>query len=232
MNDAEKLKKELQTLGARGLALDIDETLADSNSHWFDHMFQFRPLEGIDKREVIERYKFIEHVPGWGGPDALDRMSKLMHSDEFNATIPLIEDSNSIVNEIHSSIPVVAYITARPQTVRIGTLEWLEKHNFPKASLLMRPSEVGVSKEDVLQRNMWKAQSLLSLYPEVIGIVDDNLGLAYQLDALKYPGTLYLYGPQTEVFEGNVNVIRCPTWKSVLSAVMSERPLSDSNGTQ
>ena len=221
MDAVKKLKEELKTRGVRGLALDIDETLADSNSHWFDHMFEFHPLEGINKKETVERYKFVEHVPGWSHQEALDRMTALMHSDEFNETIPLIEDANHIVNKINESTPIVAYITARPQTVRAGTLKWLEKHGFPTAQLIMRPSDVGVSKTDVLDRNTWKAQTLLLLYPEVIGIVDDNLGLGHELVTIKYPGTLYLYGPQRETFEENKNIVLCPTWKSVLPAVIN-----------
>lgn len=209
--------------GTRGLALDIDETLADTNEHWFDHMFEHHPLEGIDKKETIERYKFVEHVPGWGHQAALDSATAIMHSNEFNESIPLIEDANHIVNKIHEAIPVVAYITARPQTVRAGTLNWLSKHGFPAAPLIMRPSDVGVSTTDVVDRNTWKAQVLMHLHPEVIGIVDDNLGLAHELVALGYPGTLYLYGPQTESFENNNNVIRCPTWKSVLPSVMGRQ---------
>lgn len=221
MDEAQKLKEILQTQGLRGLALDIDETLADSNTHWFDHMFEFHPLEGIDKKEMIERYKFVEHVPGWDSQDALNRANELMHSDEFNETIPLIEDSNHIVNKIHESIPIVAYITARPQTVRAGTLKWLDRHGFPAAPVMMRPSETGVSKEDGIRRNKWKAEALLFLYPHVVGIVDDNLGLASELIALGYPGILYLYGPQTGAVGEHKNVVHCPTWKSVLPAVMN-----------
>lgn len=210
----------MQSRGARGLALDIDETLADSNSHWFDHMIAFHPLEGVHKKEIVERYKFMEHVPGWDNQEAIDRMTGLMHSNEFNETVPLIEDAYHVVNTIQQSIPIAAYITARPATIRTGTEKWLLKNGFPKAPLIMRPTTTEVSKPDGLYRNSWKANILQFLYPEVLGIVDDNLGLAHELVELKYPGTLYLYGPQTEAFTETENVILCPTWKSVLPAVL------------
>ena len=219
MNDIQKLKNKLKSENIKGIALDIDETLSDTNNHWFDHMFLFQPLAGLNKEEVTKRYKFIEHVPGWDNDRARIHMSKLMNSNDFNETIPLIEDANHIVNKIDKIIPIVAYITARPATVLSGTKKWLEKHGFPHANLITRPSEVEVSKEDLLRRNRWKAEILVSLYPEVIGIIDDNIGLAHQLTELNYQGIQYLYGGETKEFSDNKNVVVCPTWQDVLESL-------------
>jgi 5'(3')-deoxyribonucleotidase len=219
MEEVKKLKAELESKNVHGLALDIDETLADTNVHWFDHLFEFQPLEGLNKKETVEQYKFIEHVPGWGNEEALAYMGELMHSNDFNESIPLIEDANHVVNKISKFIPVVAYITARPSAVKPATVRWLQKHGFPPADLIMRPEEVAVSKEDLLRRNKWKAQILVDLYPQVVGIIDDNLGLAHQLTELEYQGTLYLYGKETNEFEDSKHVVVCPTWQSVLKNI-------------
>jgi len=105
MNDIQKLKNKLKSENIKGIALDIDETLSDTNNHWFDHMLKFQPLEGLSKKETVKKYKFIEHVPGWDNKEVLAHMGTLMHSNDFNETIPLIEDANHIVNKINKTIP-------------------------------------------------------------------------------------------------------------------------------
>jgi len=220
MNDIQKLKNELKSGNIRGLALDIDETLSDTNNHWFDSMLKFHPIDGLNKDKTIKKYKFIENVPGWDNEEAFAHMSTLMHSNDFNETIPLIEDANHTVNKINKVVPIVAYITARPETVISSTQKWLDKHSFPPADLITRPARVNVSKEGALHKNQWKAEILVSLYPEIIGIIDDNHELARQLIKLNYQGIHYLYGEETGEFSDNKNIIICPTWQDILRAVV------------
>jgi len=212
------LKRKLKDRGISGLALDIDETLSDTTPHWFDHMINFHKPEGFSREEIIKKYKFLEDVPEWQTEEAYKYMEQTLHSNEFNENIPLIEDAHKTVQEINKIIPIVAYITARPATVYGGTLKWLRKHNFPEAELITRPPEVSL--EDFnLNKNKWKARVLEDLFPEILGIVDDNSILAHQLEALNYQGTLYLYGRQDEEFKNNEYLVVCPTWQDVLRSV-------------
>src|SRR3989344_2989303 len=133
-------------------------------------------------------------------------MKELMHSNAFTKTIPLIENSNHTVQKINKIIPVVAYITARPSPVFNGTKSWLNKHGFPSAPIIFRPMHIHHTK-----KNLWKARSLKSLYPEVLGIIDDNPGLVRELASVRYRGLLYLYdsGKNTKQYK---NIFRCRTW--------------------
>ncbi|HEY0220733.1 MAG TPA: hypothetical protein VGC58_00745 [Candidatus Paceibacterota bacterium] len=211
-----ELKQKLTSKNLQGLALDIDETLADSNTHWFDHMYKFHPPENISLKEIMKKHKFVEEVKGWETEEAFKHMESLLHSEEFNEAIPLIEDSNHVVNKINKIIPIVAYITARPITVKNSTENWLKKHGFPSAPIIMREKNIKATATDLSSRNKWKAEILKDLYPNVTGIIDDNAVLAHELENLKYEGTLYLYGPNTEEFNHYKHVITCPTWGSVL----------------
>lgn len=211
-----KLKKDLQKRGISGIALDIDETLADSMTHWFTALYKFSSPEGMDLQEIMKKFRFAEHVPEWKTEEAFAYMEELTHSEEFNETAPLIEDSNHTVNKVNKIIPVVAYITARPEAVEAGTKRWLMKHGFPDATLITRSGNIELSDKEPLQRNSWKAEVLNYLYPEVLGIIDDNHVLAYELQKLNYKGTLYLYGNETDEFKDFKNVIVCPTWEEVL----------------
>lgn len=213
-----KLKSELKNRGIVGLALDIDETLSHTNHHWWEHMINFHKPEELSKEEMIEKYKFIDEVPEWQTEEANKFKEQTLHSNEFNETVPLIHDANKIVQEINKIIPIVAYITARPITVVDGTLKWLKKHNFPEAELITRPKDISL--EDFnLNKNKWKAEVLNTLFPEVIGIVDDNSVLIHQLEALNYPGMLYFYGEETNQFKDDEHVIICPTWNNVLDKI-------------
>lgn len=213
-----ELKNKLVTNKIAGLALDIDETLSDTNSHWFEHMFHFHAPSEMTKDELIKRYKSIESVPDWQTGEALKYVEKILHSNEFNETVPLIEGAVETVQEINKIAPIVAYITARPATVRDGTLKWLKKHGFPEATLITRPEKIEMTDFN-LNKNRWKAKVLVDLYPEITGIVDDNSILAHELEALEYKGLLYLYGKESEEFNHHQNVVVCPTWKKALKSI-------------
>jgi hypothetical protein len=220
---AQELKEFLQSKDLQGLALDIDETLADSGLHWFKRVYEFHPIKNLTLSEVAKKYGFVEDVPEWDGTqETRDFMQSLLHSDEFNESIPLIEDANHIVNKINETVPIVAYITARPSTVRNSTEIWLKKHGFPDAPLLMRGEDVQVTTSDGLGRNKWKAQVLLDLYPYVNGIIDDNVLLTHELQHLDYQGVLYVYGNGTNEFDHYKHVVVCPTWQSVLDRIESQ----------
>ncbi len=205
-------------MGVSGLALDIDETLSDTNPHWFEHMVSFCRPEGLSKEEVMKKYRFVEDVPDWQTDEASKYMEQTLHSNEFNEAIPLIEGADKAVQEINKIIPIVAYITARPTTVTDGTIKWLKKHNFPEAELVTRPKDV-VLEDFNLNKNKWKARILNTLYPEVLGIVDDNPLIVGELELLNYKGTIYLYGKETSEFKNHKQVVICPTWRDVFKSI-------------
>lgn len=213
-DDVIKLKKQLKQSHISGLALDIDETLSETNPFWFKHMYEYHKPEGLELSEVIRKYAHVDDVPDWQNEQAQKVMLDILHSNDFNESIPLIHESNVVVNEIIKNIPIVAYISARPDVVRQGTLSWLKQHNFPEAEIILRPDIY-----DIKHRNLWKAQILLELFPEVIGIVDDSAGIVEELKKVNYQGKLYLYGPQSEEVVESSMVRVCKTWADVLKQI-------------
>ena len=214
-------KQDLQKKNLKGLALDIDETLSSTNNHWFEHMFKFHKLEGITIEEAIKRYKYVEEVPEWRVPETLEHMQQTVHSNEFNENLPIIEGADKTVREIDKLVPIIAYITARPVTVVDGTRKWLDNHKFPKAEIITRP-EIVEYDDFNLHKNRWKAQALAILYPEVLGIVDDNVVLAHELERLDYKGRLFLYGSESEEFKNHKFVSVCSNWQSVLENIKKD----------
>jgi hypothetical protein len=214
-----EFKEKLSQENIRGLALDIDETLSDSNTHWFEHMYKFHAPDGFASAEdVVRKFRFVENVPQWQTKDAIRYVEDTINSNEFNEAIPLLTGADKSVRDINKIIPIVAYITARPDSVREGTKRWLDKHNFPEAELITRPGVFDL-KDFNLQKNVWKAGVLRDLYPEVLGIVDDNPLLVHELQKLEYEGFLYLYGGEAEEFTNQKNIFVCRTWPDVIRCI-------------
>jgi hypothetical protein len=211
---SDELKAHLAASGRRGLALDIDETLARTDHQWLDVFFERFgvPPGGRTRDELIAEYQFIERMPFWSKEDQRELAEEFLHSNEFQVKIPLIENAHHRANEIARIVPIVAYVTARPVSVAEGTRTWLRTHGFPEAPLVLRPLET-----DHYQRNAWKAGVLRSLYPNVLGIVDDNQGLVDELGA-EYPGTVFIYAQPSHPMAG-ARVIPCADWDAVVEAV-------------
>jgi len=204
---------EEQKVTTRGIALDIDETLAATNYYWVRMLEErFGNPEHLPHKEIIRRYRYTQHVPFWQTPEALAWMEEARNSDEIQEEILLIEDADHVVERLHKVVPISAYITARPEGVRRGTKRWLARHGFPEAPLIMRPTDL--IHEDSTK---WKAELLASLYPTVRGIIDDNASLLLHLPE-NYGGTIFLYD-HTEAPKTDIKVVAVKRWDDVLSAV-------------
>ncbi len=198
----------------KGLAVDIDETLSGTVSHWIERMLEkFGNPENLSVKELIEKYRYTKHVPYWQQSEVLSWIDEQVHSDELHEELPLIEDANIILRKINEIIPVAAYITARPEVVRRGTERWLKKHRFPLAPVMCRPIDVPHD-----EGNKWKAGTLIALYPSIIGIIDDNAALLEYLGK-EYQGTVFLYDHHEDY--GYSNVVPCKNWLMVYEAVKS-----------
>ncbi|MFC1626692.1 hypothetical protein ACFL1P_00645 [Patescibacteria group bacterium] len=194
-----------------GLALDIDETLADTATYWIENLIKLFGIErNLTVLEIREQYHLADKVPEWQTDEALAWMEKARNSNAIQEELPLLRNADTIVNKIHEAIPIQAYITIRPRKVLQGTKKWLQKHGFPSAQIIARPEYI-----DHKDGNKWKAEVLEHLYPEVLGIVDDSLRLIDHLSET-YQGTVYLYNRKNHQKNG-ITVKHCPSLQKVLS---------------
>jgi len=199
-------------LTKQGLAVDIDETLSWTIGYWVEQMQKkFGNPENLSIIELTKKYRQVQNVPYWQTAEALKWTNEQIHSSDLQTELPLIEGANDYLAQIEKIIPIVAYLTVRPECTRAGTQDWLNKHGFPKAQLICRPTEMNHD-----DGSKWKAETLAKLYPQVLGIIDDNAKL---LDFLPndYQGTIFLYNHDSH--DSNLKVISCPTWSDVLEAV-------------
>lgn len=195
-----------------GIVLDIDETLSDTIGYLILGLQDnFGNPEGLSVKEIVEKYKYTWNVPYWQSEDAENWVREACQSPEVVVNLPVIDDAVSFVNKIHDVVPIVGYVTARPECVSVATKEWLAKHGFPDAPVVCRPSNV-----PKVKLNDWKAGILRGLHPKVKGIVDDNPGLADPLG--DYAGHFFIYNADS-IDEG-VRGVPCSNWERVYDEIV------------
>ncbi len=206
-------KNNLMEKNTSGLVLDVDETLSWTIGVWVKEMqLKFGNPEGLTIREMVDKYRYVQEVPYWQSDEAKIWVADHITDNEMQKNIEQIKGASIYVNKINNIVPIVAYLTTRPQSVVDGTAYWLEKNNFPDVEILARPIEVPRA-----EGNLWKAGVLEYLYPQVVGIVDDNIAVAQYLHA-DYQGKFFLFNHQDAV-DLAIEVINCPTWPDVYAYV-------------
>lgn len=196
-----------------GLAIDIDETLSWTTGHWIEGLqVRFGNPESLTVHELIIKYRYADAVPYWQTTEAYAVMEAWATSNDFQETIPLIEGADEWLRNVATIIPIAAYITMRPQSTLEGTRRWLDKHSFPPAPVIARPDEI--SWDDSHQ---WKATVVSSLYPTIVGLVDDRVAIA-EAFASEYQGTIFLYGHSVSP-RSDIDIVACATWEDVYTAV-------------
>jgi len=216
MTEVLNLKQKLQQEHKQGLVLDIDETLSWTIGYWVEKMqIKFGNPEELSVQEMVRKYRYVQNIPYWQTEEAWQWIKDAVYSDSLQEELALIENANHVVQKINKVIPIVGYITVRPQEVENGTRRWLSKHQFPMTDIIARPPTVHFK-----DGTKWKADILAFLYPEVTGIIDDNPALIENLPA-DYRGTIFLYdanlAPRTDI-----KVTPCNNWKEVHKKVRRE----------
>lgn len=208
-------KQHLIANNLTGLALDIDDTLSQTKKSLLNCFYRtIGNPENLTPDEFCQKYHLIQDAPYFQTPQGLDLINKLARSPETFCDLEIIDNSNFYVNEINKTIPIIAYITMRPQLTINVTQTWLDRYNFPKAKLISCPDSLACHSIE------WKTSVLEALYPQVIGIVDDSLGVAKNISS-DYKGKIYLYNIEPYSSRPEINIIPCPTWGSVLDKIHS-----------
>ncbi len=207
INSLPEIKKE-------GLALDIDDTLSWTFGHWIGQMQKlFGNPENLSVEEIMLKYNRAQDVPYWQSKEVKAWRKTNIISNDLQTNLPLIKNSNIFVNKISNIVPLVAYITTRPESVIEGTKTWLRTNDFPNLPIICRPD--GIPHENGSE---WKAKILENLEQSVKGIVDDNPNLLNFLPS-DYKGIIFLYNRHS--VNSDLNAIPCKDWETVYEEVKS-----------
>lgn len=212
-----ELKASLINSGCRGLVLDIDETLSATNVAWFRKLEkQFGNPDSRPLKDLIAEYHLAEHVPFWQTEEALEWMQQQRDDPKAQDDLPLVPGAVEGVHALRKVIPIVGYCTVRPVNTDEDTIEWLRENGFPDLPVVAKPVDVPFS-----EGNKWKAAALHELWPEVMGIVDDN-PMVPSFAGKDYPGTIYLI-TYTECPPEASHAIPCSSWPDVVNAASARR---------
>jgi hypothetical protein len=198
-----------------GIALDIDDTLADTLHHFVGRLQEkFPNPEGLTAEEVIAQYHIIPHMKFWQTPEVLAWLQQQAVSNEAQEAVPVLDNALEIVHKINMVVPVRLYITSRPSIVVEGTERWLQKNGFPPADVITRPHSM-----EKIDGNAWKAAILKEKYPSIRGIVDDNPEIIKALGD-EYKGIVFLFGNHFNVVKNGSHSVHCSTWDDVYTEIL------------
>lgn len=204
------------TLKVSGLALDIDDTLSWTCREWVELLHQeFGNPENLSKDEFVKKYRLIQNAHYLQRDDVHARCIQFCYDEQYYSELPSIEGALPALSEITRIIPVVAYLTARPESLRKTTEEWLAQHNFPQASLIMNPHEFSHSITAT-----WKSETLEKFYPQIVGIIDDNPNVCAALSP-DYRGSVFLYGHGTTDLP-HPRAVACNDWNDVVEKIRKQ----------
>ena len=201
-----------------GLILDIDDTLADTFSH-FVHKINTRwgNAKNLTDKEIVQKYHIMPAIPFWQTAEILEWLEEQAFSNSAQEKIETIDGAVVAVEKIQKIIPVVGYVTSRLENVREGTVKWLKKNQFPDAPLYMRDGEF-----DNENGNAWKADVMKEYFSADSVIIDDNSEVIQFLDP-SFIGTFVLFGENADNFQKTQQqkfiLENCKDWKGVMSRV-------------
>ncbi len=201
------------------IALDLDETVFNTVGYLFEEMYKrFGSPEGLSSRELIQKYRYTFNVPYWNNQEAKQWVEERINCNELQEILPLIEGVDIYVPRINEIIPIAAYITTRPEKVVEGTKVALKNNSLPLVPIIARPISVPGS-----EGQSWKAKVLNDFYPEISGIVDDNLGLVKAMEEINpnYNGSIFLFNHSNKP-ETNLEVMACENWEAVYKKVVEK----------
>ena len=206
------LKEVLVKSDTNGICLDIDDTIAATNV-FFARKYNslFGNPESLSPEEIIAKYRYVTDVPYWQDPIKKNMMEEGFQLGEHIHFSPPISEAREAVLEIDKTIPIALYLTGRPCRFYNPTCAWLDQHEFPQRGIIMKPERNLLEKLKVVEENEWKARLLEFLFPEIVGTIDDNPGIARVISS-DYKGLIFLYSHNGS-YPKRSNVIHCPTWK-------------------
>jgi ubiquinone/menaquinone biosynthesis C-methylase UbiE len=216
-------KRKLASKGVEGICLDIDDTLSATNFFWAqNHMRNFGNPEGLTAEEIIRKYRYVSNVPYWGNNECAEEwILQNCQSNEGRLHVSPVDGAVEAVERIGKATTLIAYLTGRTEQVVEGTRHWLDQYEFPKLEILTQPSQETLEDMCLSHAHEWKARVLEFLYPEVTGIVEDNIGLIGALSE-QYEGRVYLYSHNGSI-DASFDVVCCPTWIDIVRAIEQDK---------
>jgi hypothetical protein len=196
-----------------GIALDIDETLSLTQSMLIDEIEQnFWNQENMSATDVINKYDHIKNVPYRQTDEIKNYITNRLEKSEFRESLDPVLWSIEYVRKIHQNNKIVAYISARPESILMPTKNWLEKYWFPNAEIILRPDNENRNPSE-------RKASILLERRDIAWIVDDDKWLIEFLSE-EYHWKVYSFGYENYSWCKKF-VIPCKNWEFVYDKMLT-----------
>lgn len=169
------------------LAVDIDDTLADTARHTFALAKKTFNHE-LTVEELLFRYDQPGDVPEWQTSEVAEWLEKHLGSAEYLSTMPLVPAAQSVLSSLSKNFILCCYITSRQHYMKEMTINWLAHHNLPQSTVITRGYYV--------KEKNWKIIELKKRFESPQYLIDDSLGSIPNELLTHHNGSLLWFNPQ------------------------------------
>jgi len=156
-------------MSEQGLAIDIDDTLADTAVACFQVIYEkYGQLTDKSLTELIAQYRQPGSVPAWQTIQIQTLIRNTIEDPDWLSQVPPIESAATVIQRLSTTVPVSLYISSRLTHHQSVTEKWLLAHGFPLAPVKLRTIDE--------TRPNWKLAFLAAMYPDTYGLIDNELG--------------------------------------------------------
>lgn len=208
----------------RTIACDIDRVVARTEEEAVSQLAEIAKTEGLELPPIPWGDHFLER--GWPNdsdpwkdhPKVKEHFRSGCTPSVSHRTKPVV-GMRAVLYAVNAIVPIGAYISGRPGSLRSISCHWLRRHRFPVAPI----SHISCKEYEVDPGGgHWKPKQLTKHYPYISGIIDDSMTIALRMP-LNYPGLFFLFGPQrADLLKEALArpfIIWCPTPADVLREV-------------
>lgn len=188
-----------------GLALDIDDTIADTSRACIRHMLEKFGQHPLTIEEIRTRYGYPSLVPEWQLPQYQSTLQSLYQSTRLYQHVQPLPGAIAHTHQLATIAPIQCYITSRMTHLHDLTAEWLERHDFPAAPLICRPPEI--------QEPDWKIRFLVHEKYHLVGIVDNELYVPSDVD---FHFRLFELVEHQKISPAHPALEICDSWQTVI----------------
>jgi len=188
------------------LAIDIDDTICDTNVYWMNQYLQRHSINGATAETRLRSHGTVRKLR-IKAADAI--VEELFSRSEAWMSMPPISRAAQTLSTHRNCIAL--YLSTRPEELEFVTNWWLRKHRFPERAIILRPRSV--TQED---GDAWKAKYITQHQCEIDGIIDDSNEILTLLNDIGFEG-MRLHFSHLEVMPNCLptNTVSFSSWGEV-----------------
>lgn len=191
-----------------GIALDIDDTIADTSRYCIGLLHKKWGHAGLQSHELLQKYGYAHLIPEWQLPQNQAEINSMMHDQDLYSHYEPLPGVLEKLSELTQLVPVSCYITSRFHWLQATTQKWLNDYNFPRAPLICRPEHITAPD--------WKVRYLVENDYQILGLIDNELYVPLDV---KFDFKLWELIQYVKISPPHPALIECKNWDQVIQEI-------------